>query len=163
MITIGIDPGIERTGVGIVEEEKGKLKLLYSKLIKTESKLPQSVRLLQLYTELTEIISMYKIDHASVEKLFFIKNVKTAMAVSEARGVILLTLQNKNISIFEYTPLQIKQALVGYGRGTKDQVQYLVKIILSLDEKAIQDDVADGIACAITHINSYKLISKIKK
>jgi crossover junction endodeoxyribonuclease RuvC len=161
MLVIGVDPGIERTGVGIVESTNGKLKLIHQKLIKTSSAKPQAERLSEIYDELNSIIKEYAIEFASVEKLFFAKNVKTAMTVSEARGIIILALFKNKIPIYEYTPLQVKQALIGYGRGTKDQIQELVKIILNLQEIPKPDDVADGIALAITHINTYKLLSKI--
>ncbi|HOV13379.1 MAG TPA: crossover junction endodeoxyribonuclease RuvC [Spirochaetota bacterium] len=156
MIVIGIDPGIERTGIGIVENIRGKSNLIFSELIKTNSKLSTSERLAIIFQTLNRITDLYKIDSASVEKLFFAKNTKTAMVVSEARGVLLLSLQLKNIPIYEYTPLQVKQALTGYGSGTKEQVHNLVKIILNLKDLSKQDDVSDGIALAITHIHSQK-------
>jgi crossover junction endodeoxyribonuclease RuvC len=161
MFVIGIDPGIEKTGVGIVESLNGKLKLVYHKLIKTSSSKPQAERLNEIFDQLNSILAEYKVSFASVEKLFFAKNVKTAMTVAEARGVALLAIQRNNVPIYEYTPLQVKQALIGYGRGTKDQVQQLVKIILNLSEIPKPDDVADGIALAITHINTYKTLSRI--
>lgn len=163
MITIGIDPGIERIGIGIVENNKGRLKLLDSVLIKTSNKLTTARRLAQIHGELTTLLDLYPIDDASVEQLFFAKNVKTAMVVAQARGVILLALEQRGLPIHEYTPLQVKQALIGYGRADKKQIQQLVKIILKLDELPKQDDVADGIAIAITHINTYKTLSKIRQ
>jgi crossover junction endodeoxyribonuclease RuvC len=99
----------------------------------------------------------------AVEKLFFAKNVTTAMKVSEARGVILLTLQQHGIPVYEYTPLQVKQALTGYGRADKQQVQHLIKRIMGLDEIPKPDDVADGIALAVTHINTWKMTRKQKR
>lgn len=158
MKVIGIDPGIERTGVGVVENSDGKSKLIFSELIKTDAKLKTAERLGIIFETLGRITDLYSPDYASIEKLFFAKNVKTAMVVSEARGVILLTLQLRNIPIFEYTPLQVKQALTGYGSGTKDQVHSLVKIILNLKELSKQDDVSDGIALAITHIHNSKTL-----
>ena len=161
MLVIGIDPGIEKTGIGIVESVNNNYNLVFKKLIKTESSLEHSVRLMQIYDELSGIISLFKPDSAAVEKLFFAKNIKTAMTVSEARGVILLSLQKESIPVYEYTPLQIKQALIGYGRGTKNQVLELVKLIVKSPELKVSDDVADGIACAITHINTFRTLSKI--
>lgn len=160
MQTLGIDPGLERVGVGIVESNNGKSRLIFSQLIKTDSKLQVPERLRIIYDEIGRITDLFKVDSASIEELFFAKNVKTAMVVSEARGVILLALQLKGIPIYEYTPLQVKQALTGYGSGTKEQVQSLVKIILNLDEIPKQDDVADGIALAITHIHSSKFAKR---
>ncbi|MBP7553701.1 MAG: crossover junction endodeoxyribonuclease RuvC [Spirochaetes bacterium] len=162
MFTIGIDPGLERIGVGIVEHNGSKLRLEFDKLIKTSSKLTTPERLLIISEELSQILSLYKFDFASVERLFFARNVTNALLVSEARGVILLELQKRGIPIYEYTPLQVKQALIGYGRGTKEQIQSLVKIILKLDKAQEQDDVADAIALAITHINTNKTMQKLK-
>ena len=164
MITIGIDPGIEKVGVGIIEKQNNnKLNLLFYKLIKTSSKLPHEDRLQIIYHELLNIISMYPINFASIEKLYFAKNIKTAMLVSEARGVMMLALKEKNIPIYEYTPLQIKQSLVGYGKASKAQIQEFIKIMLNLKKIPKPDDVADGIALAIIHFNFYKTFSKINR
>jgi crossover junction endodeoxyribonuclease RuvC len=162
MVTIGIDPGIERVGIGIVSSNNKKMTLEYQKLIKTSSKLSISKRLRIIHEELNGILDKYRVDHASVEKLFFAKNIKTALTVSEARGVILLTLEQRNIPVFEYTPLQLKQAIIGYGRAVKNQIQEFVVTMLGLKEKIKLDDVADGIALAIVHLNTFKTISKIK-
>jgi len=163
VLVMGIDPGIERTGVSILSSnETGKIELIFSKLIKTKSDLSHSKRLMNLYDELCNIIRSYNIDYASVEKLFFAKNVKTAMVVSEARGVILLAIEKSGIKIFEYTPLQVKQAIVGYGRSSKKQIESLIKMILKDSTIEAQDDVIDSMAIAITHINSNKLFLKIK-
>ncbi len=162
MLVMGVDPGIERTGVSILESGTVRPKLIFSKLIKTKSTLSQSKRLNILYDELSEIVSQHNIDVASVERLFFAKNVKTAMVVSEARGTILLAIEKAGIEIAEYTPLQVKQAIVGYGRSDKKQIESLVRIILKDSEIPAQDDVIDSMAIAITHINSSKLILNIK-
>ncbi|HQJ06912.1 MAG TPA: crossover junction endodeoxyribonuclease RuvC [Spirochaetota bacterium] len=162
MLTIGVDPGLERIGIGIVEHNGPTLRLKFDKLIKTSSKLTTPERLLVISEEMSQILSLYKFDFASVEKLFFARNVTNALLVSEARGVILLELQKRGIPIFEYTPLQVKQALIGYGKGTKEQMQSLVKIILNLDKAQEQDDVADAIALAITHINTNKTMQKLR-
>ena len=162
MVTIGIDPGIERIGIGIVDRENQKYKLLFHKLIKTSSSKPQEERLEIIYHELSEILSHYDIKCASIEKLFFSKNVKTAMKVSEARGVILLALRHKQIPINEYTPLQLKQAIIGYGRASKSQIQDFIKLMLGIKDFTFSDDVMDGIALAIIHLNTYKTLSRIK-
>ena len=162
MTVIGIDPGIEKTGIGIVQLNDNKLSLIHKELIYTSSKEKFEIRLEKIYNKLFGILSSYELDYASVEKLFFSKNVKTAITVAEVRGIIILALQQKKIPIYEYTPLQIKQGLIGYGRGTKRQIQELIKIILKSDEIEKQDDIADGIALAILHLNSYKTLSKIK-
>ena len=162
MTVIGIDPGIEKTGIGIVQLNDNKLSLIHKELIYTSSKEKFEIRLEKIYNKLFGILSSYELDYASVEKLFFSKNVKTAITVAEVRGIIILALQQFKIPIYEYTPLQIKQGLIGYGRGTKRQVQELIKIILNSDEIEKRDDVADGIALAIVHINTHKTLSKIK-
>jgi crossover junction endodeoxyribonuclease RuvC len=162
MLVIGIDPGIEKIGIGIVSYTNRKLNLEFQRLISTSSKLTTAKRLEIIYKELNKILDEFKIDFASVEKLFFAKNIKTALTVSEARGVIILALQQRNIPVYEYTPLQVKQAIIGYGRALKNQIKEFVCIILGLKEKIKIDDVADGIALAIVHINTYKTISKIK-
>ena len=162
MTVIGIDPGIEKTGVGIVQLNNNELNLIHKELIYTSSKEKFEIRLENIYNKLSEILSNFKIDYASVEKLFFSKNVKTAINIAEVRGIIILALQQFKIPIHEYTPLQVKQGLIGYGRGTKKQIQELIRIILKSDKIEKRDDVADGIALAIVHLNSYKTLSKIK-
>jgi crossover junction endodeoxyribonuclease RuvC len=162
MIAIGIDPGIEKTGIGIVESSSNKLALLHHELILTSNKNNDSFRLNEIFEKVCGIIKNYKIDFAAIEKLFFAKNVKTAFRVSEVRGVILLALEKCNLPVYEFTPLQVKQGLTGYGRGTKNQIQELVKIILKLDAAPKQDDVADGIACAIVGLNTHKTVCRIK-
>jgi len=162
LITIGIDPGLERTGIAILKEEKGRVELIKSELIQTSSTLKEVERLEFLFNEVNKVINEFKIDFAAVEKIYFSKNVKTAMSIAQARGVILLALQLKKIPIFEYTPLEVKKALIGYGRGSKNQIQELVKMILKLEKKPEPDDIADAIAIAITHININKFMSKIK-
>lgn len=161
MITIGIDPGIERIGVGFVESCNGKIKLLDHELIKTPSKLTTAQRLALLYEKLTLSLGKYKADNAAVEELFFARNTTTAITVAHARGVILLALQNAGLPIFEYTPLQVKQSLLGYGRADKKQIQYMIKMMLG-ESAPKQDDVADAVAIAITHINMSRLNEKLK-
>ena len=163
MIVIGVDPGIEKTGVGIVEKLNNSYNLVFTTLIRTDSKLEQSERLVIIYDKMMEIMSSHKVNHASVERLFFAKNVKTALNVSEARGVILLSLKKNNLPIYEYTPLQVKQALIGYGRAEKSQIQFIIQRMLNMTSIIKPDDVADAVAIALTHINSYAMISKIKK
>lgn len=163
MVVIGIDPGIERTGIGIVKKEKNKLLLLYQKLITTPSTLSHEMRLKLIYDNISNILDNYEITNAAIEKIFFAKNVKTAISVSEVRGVLILACTLRSIPIFEYTPLQVKQSLSGYGRADKDQIKKLIKILLKLDKGIVSDDVADSIAIAITHINSEKLKEKLKK
>ncbi|HBD96406.1 MAG: crossover junction endodeoxyribonuclease RuvC [Spirochaetes bacterium GWF1_31_7] len=162
MITIGIDPGIERVGIGVVQYRDSRLKLLDSKLIKTSSKDSVGKRLQIIYDELIEMLGSYTIAYASVEEIFFAKNVKTVINVAQARGVILLALEKSLIPVYEYTPLQVKQALSGYGRADKGMMQRMLRMIIGDEVAILQDDVADGIALAITHINTNRIYEKIK-
>lgn len=154
MRIIGIDPGTGILGFGIIEYAKGqggKVQLVDAGVIRTPVKEDDAVRLLTIYEELTDIIASTKPDAMSVEKLFFSRNVTTAMTVSQARGVVLLTAQQVGLPIFEYTPMQIKQAVTGYGKADKKQMQEMVRVILQLQEIPKPDDAADALAAAITH------------
>jgi crossover junction endodeoxyribonuclease RuvC len=148
---LGIDPGTGILGFGIIESARGKVQLVDAGVIRTPVKEDDAVRLLTIYEELTDIIAATNPTIMSVEKLFFAQNVTTAMTVSQARGVVLLCGQQVGLQIFEYTPLQIKQAVTGYGRAEKKQVQEMVRVILQLDEVPKPDDCADALAAAITH------------
>lgn len=151
MRILGIDPGTGILGFGVIDVEKGKAKLVDAGVIRTLVKEDDAVRLHTIYDELTSIIKDTKPAHMSVEKLFFAQNVTTAMTVSQARGVVLLTGMQAGLEIFEYTPLQIKQAITGYGRAEKKQIQEMVRVILQLKEVPKPDDCADALAAAITH------------
>ena len=151
MRIIGIDPGTGILGFGIIDLEKGKLKLVDAGVIRTPVKENDAVRLLTIYDELSTIIAEVRPDHMAVEKLFFTTNVTTAMTVAQARGVVLLTAMQAKLYIAEYTPLQIKQALTGYGKAEKKQIQEMVRVILQLKEIPKPDDAADALAAAITH------------
>lgn len=153
MRILGIDPGVAIVGWGIVDNEKGKLSLVGQDCILTSVGEEHAKRLDKIRRELGKIIDKYKPDVLAVEELFFCKNVKTALKVGEARGVILATGMEYKLKIREFTPLQIKQALTGYGRAEKKQVQEMVKVILGLDKIIKQDDVADAVAVAITCAN----------
>lgn len=151
MRIIGIDPGTGILGFGVIDVVKGKAVLVDGGVIRTPVKEDDAVRLLTIYQELTDIIAQTKPDEMAVEKLFFAKNVTTAMTVAQARGVVLLTAMQANLKIAEYTPMQIKQALTGYGKAEKKQIQEMVRVVLNLKEVPKPDDAADAIACAITH------------
>lgn len=151
MRIIGIDPGTGILGFGVIEYKNGKSQLVDGGVIRTPVKEDDAVRLQIIYDELTDIIADTNPNHMAVEKLFFAQNVTTAITVAQARGVVLLTGMQANLKIAEYTPLQIKQALTGYGRAEKKQIQEMVKILLGLKEVPKPDDCADAIACAITH------------
>lgn len=151
MRIIGIDPGTGILGFGIIDLEKGKLRLVDAGVIRTPVKEEDAVRLMTIYDELTAIITESKPDEMAVEKLFFAQNVTTAMTVAQARGVVLLTAMQSKLKIAEYTPLQIKQAVTGYGKAEKKQIQEMVRVILQLKEVPKPDDAADALAVAITH------------
>jgi crossover junction endodeoxyribonuclease RuvC len=152
MRIIGIDPGTGILGFGIIEvDEKANLIMIDAGVIRTPVKEKDSIRLNTIYSELTNIIEETKPEAMAVEKLFFAKNVTTAMTVAQARGVVLLCGQQAGLDIFEYTPLQIKQSLTGYGRAEKKQIQEMVRVILALKEVPKPDDCADALAAAITH------------
>lgn len=161
MIILGIDPGYAITGYSIIEYSGNKFKLVTSGSIQTKAGTSFPQRLLKLYNDLIEIIEHYNPDAISVEELFFNQNTKTAIQVAEARGVILVACCNKNIPTFEYTPLQIKQAVVGYGRADKVQVQKMVKAILCVDCLPKLDDTTDSMAAAICHAHSAKFAEKL--
>lgn len=156
MIVLGIDPGFARLGYGVIDYSNNRYKVIEYGTISTEAGEPLEERLKKINLDLNEIISKYKIDAASIEELFFNTNTKTAIHVAEARGVILYTLSVAGIKIHEYTPLQVKQALVGYGRADKHQVMDMVKRTLKLETMPKLDDTTDALALAICYIYSYK-------
>ncbi len=160
MIVIGIDPGLALMGFGVVESDGYRFKMLDYGVIDTPAHTPDSDRLLMLWQGLNQLFEKYKPDAVSIEELFFNKNVKTAISVGQARGVAILAVKSNNIPLFEYTPLQAKQAVVGYGRAEKKQIQMMVKTILNLKEIPKPDDAADALAIAITHINNSALINR---
>jgi crossover junction endodeoxyribonuclease RuvC len=154
---LGIDPGTAIVGWAVLEEKGSLVKAIAYGHISTSPENSTSHRLAEVACDLSEIIKKYKPQEAAVEDLFFFKNLKTVMKVSQARGAILLTLEQFCVSIFEYTPLQVKQALTGYGRAEKKQIQLMVKNILKLKEIPKPDDTADAIAIALCHLNSRKV------
>ena len=162
MKILGLDPGIAITGFAVIEEAiNGVVPIIYG-CIRTKSTTIHSKRLKIIYEDINTIIDKYKPDVAAIEKLFFNRNVTNALKVGEARGVVSLALANNAIEIFEYTPLQVKQSLVGYGRADKKQIQYMVKSEFKLSEAPKPDDVADACAIALTHIRSRRLNALMK-
>lgn len=151
MRIIGIDPGTGILGFGVVDTKNGKSTLVTAGVIKTPAHTPLDERLEEIFDGLTEIIAETKPDVMSVEKLFFARNVTTAMSVASARGVAILTGRKAKLPIAEYTPMQIKQTLTGYGKADKKQVQEMVRLQLGLKEIPKPDDAADALAAAITH------------
>lgn len=158
-LVLGVDPGTAITGYGLVWAEGDSLKLVDYGAITTSSDKPLPQRLQEIYRQLTALIQERQPSSAAVEKLFFSRNVRTAFSVGQARGVALLAMANAGLPVHEYTPLEVKQAVVGYGRATKEQVQEMVKVLLGLDSMPQPDDAADAIAVAICHIHSIKVRS----
>lgn len=157
MRILGIDPGTGILGFGVIEADRDKAQLVDAGVIRTPVKQDDAIRLATIYEELTDIIVDTKPDIMSVEKLFFAQNVTTAMSVAQARGVVLLCGQQAGLELHEYTPLQIKQAITGYGRADKKQMQEMVRVILQLKEQPKPDDCADALAAAICHSMSARL------
>ncbi len=157
MIVLGIDPGTAITGYGLVREEDGQAVALAYGAITTPSDLSLPDRLKLLQRGLAAVIDQHQPDQSAVEQLFFNKNVRTALAVGHARGVVLLTLAQANIPVYEYTPLEVKLAVTGNGRADKVQVQQMVTLLLSLSKIPKPDDVADALAIALCHLHSARL------
>lgn len=151
MKILGIDPGTATTGFGLIEKEGQKLVKLDYGVISTLKTMPMPERLEMLYKDLTELVKSHKPESVAVEKLFFTNNITTAMSVSQARGVVLLVAQQQKVKIAEYTPLQVKMSVTGYGQAQKKQVQEMVKRILKLSVIPKPDDAADALAIAICH------------
>lgn len=154
MIVLGIDPGTAITGYGLIKDLGSKIEVINYSCIKTSPRISLASRLCKINEELERLINDYQPEVVAVEELFFNKNVRTALAVGQARGVVLLTAAKAGLEIKEYTPLQVKQALVGYGRAEKHQIQYMVKMLLNLEQVPEPDDVADALAIAICHAYS---------
>ena len=154
MIILGIDPGIAIVGYGVIEYNSGKFRTMAMGAIRTPAGQEVEARIETVYNDMLEIIDTYKPDEMAIEELFFNTNQKTAIAVAEARGVILLAARKRGVAISEYTPLQVKQAVVGYGRAEKKQVIDMVKRILNMKSAPKPDDAADALAIAICHARS---------
>lgn len=161
MRVLGIDPGIATMGFGFVDKVGHKLVPVQFGCIQTEAGLPQEVRLKQIYEASCRLLDQYKPDTVGVEKLFFNKNVTNAFSVGQARGVLLLAAAQRGLPIGEYTPMQVKQAVVGYGGAEKKQVQEMVRMFLKLAAAPKPDDVADALAVAICHAHAYVLTDKL--
>ncbi len=163
MRILGIDPGAAITGYGLIEQDKQDqyFSIQYG-VITTAAGLPVEQRLLKIYNEITEIILLHRPETAAVEKLFFQRNVSSAMAVGQARGVILLALAQAGIPFQEYTPNEVKQSVTGYGSADKSQIQEMVKMLLGLDQIPKPDDAADALAIALCHatMNKWKELAK---
>jgi crossover junction endodeoxyribonuclease RuvC len=160
MLVVGIDPGTATTGYGLVQENNdGSLAVVDFGVILTPANLPMPERLLELHQRLIEILLLHRPASGAVEKLFFQRNVRTALSVGQGRGVILLALAQCHVPVLEYTPLEVKQAVAGYGGADKGQVQQMVKALLGLSDIPRPDDAADALAIAICHLHSARMQS----
>jgi len=158
MRVLGIDPGTATTGFGLVcENESGDLKAEAYGTINTPVDLNMPARLKSLYEQIEQILILHRPEQGAVEKLYFQRNVTTALSVGQARGVILLAFANHDIPVAEYTPLEVKQATTGYGAADKKQVQSMIQSLLQLEVPPRPDDAADALAVAICHLNSHRL------
>jgi crossover junction endodeoxyribonuclease RuvC len=162
MRILGVDPGYAISGYAVVDYEGNKFKVIKYGVIRTPSKMIMQDRLNKIFEKYSLLIEKYKPDHMAIEELFFNKNVKTAIAVGQARGVhIVAAVQNK-VPVYEYTPLQVKQGVVGYGRAEKNQVQEMVKMLLNLKTIPKPDDAADALAITICHAHSNRFSEEYK-
>jgi crossover junction endodeoxyribonuclease RuvC len=161
MLTPGIDPGTAITGYGLVEGRGDRLTLVECGIITTPAGEPLPRRLYTLHAGLARLLEQHHPESAAVEQLFFARNARTALAVGQARGVVLLTLTQANLPVFEYTPLQVKQAVTGYGRAEKQQVQQMVRVLLGLSAIPQPDDAADALGIAICHLQTITLREKL--
>ena len=158
MLVLGIDPGTATTGYGLVRETAdGSFAVVDFGVILTPAGMPMEKRLLLLYERLIELIILHRPESGAVEKLFFSRNVTTAIAVGQARGVVMLALAQHGLSVAEYTPMEVKQAITGYGGADKMQIQIMVQAILGLAELPRPDDAADALAIAMCHLQNYHL------
>lgn len=158
-LALGIDPGTATTGYGLVRLERdGSLLAVNYGIITTPKNTPPAERLVLLYDQMQELLHENKPDTAAVEKLFFQRNITTAIAVGQARGVMMLSLAQAGLNVFEYTPNEIKQAVAGYGSAGKRQMQEMVRVLLELDSIPKPDDAADALAVAITHLHSSQIL-----
>ena len=154
MRILGIDPGVAIVGFGLIESDHGRQQMLRYGAITTQAGLPLATRLLQIQQDMEQLLEVFQPDEISIEELFFSKNITTGIAVAHARGVILCAAEKKQIPIYEYTPMQIKQAVVGYGLAEKKQVMDMTRRLLKLREVPKPDDAADALAIALCHARS---------
>lgn len=161
---MGLDPGTAITGYGLVSYSAGRFHINEYGAIRTDPKMDLANRLGIIYRQLTNIMGTFCPDHFAIEQLFFNKNTKTALAVGHARGVAMLAAVQSGVPVFEYTPLQVKQAVAGHGRAAKDQVQFMVKSLLCMgEEKLSPDDIADALAVAVCHAFRWSGLEALKR
>jgi crossover junction endodeoxyribonuclease RuvC len=161
MVVLGVDPGVATTGYGVVRQDDDCIRPVAYGVIQTPPSHSLPHRLQQLYQELLQLVNSYHPTEASVEELFFARNASTALNVGHARGVILLALEDAHLPTYEYTPLQVKQAITGYGRAGKEQVQEMVRLLLGLPEIPRPDDAADALAAAICHAHTAQVARRL--
>lgn len=154
MRILGIDPGLATMGYGVIDAERGKYRLIQFGTITTPAGQPMPNRLRAIFQGVNQLMEVFQPEEVAFEELFFSKNITTGMAVSAARGAALVAVAQKTEEIFEYTPMQIKQAVTGYGGADKHQVQMMVRLLLNMKEIVRPDDAADALAVALTHANS---------
>ena len=154
MIILGIDPGLATLGYGVIEADNNRRRLIQFGTLTTPAGQPMPQRLRAIFQGMNQLMDIYQPDDVAFEELFFSKNITTGMAVSMARGVALVAVVERTPNLYEYTPMQIKQAVTGYGGADKHQVQMMVKMLLNMKEIAKPDDAADALAVALTHANS---------
>ena len=163
MLVLGLDPGTAATGYGVVKSQGSRLILLDYGVIQTPATWAMPERLKKIFTEIQNLIQQYDPDAMAIEEIFYHRNAKTVIAVAQSRGVALLAAAVAGIDIAEYTPLQVKQSVVGYGQAEKQQVQFMVQRLLQLSELPQPDDAADALAIAICHLHSYRMNEREKK
>ena len=162
MIILGIDPGLATLGYGVIEAENEKRRLIQFGTLTTPAGQPMPQRLRAIFQGMNQLMDIYQPDDVAFEELFFSKNITTGMAVSAARGVALVAVVQRTDNLYEYTPMQIKQAVTGYGGADKHQVQQMVKMLLNMKDIARPDDAADALAVALTHANSMNMKKMFK-
>lgn len=162
MIIIGIDPGYAITGFGVLEYEGNHFKLIESGSIQTKAGIPLPTRIAKIYDDMNALIEKYKPDAIAIEELFFNRNTTTAIGVAQGRGAVLIAAAKTSTPIYEYTPLQVKQGVTGYGRADKKQVQMMVKTVLGLEKVPKLDDTTDAIAIGICHAHSHRFAKPIQ-
>jgi crossover junction endodeoxyribonuclease RuvC len=163
MLVLGVDPGLATTGYGLVRKVGSGIQAVAYGVVTTSAKCPLGERLQRIYQELSALIQLHRPDEGAVEELFFSRNVRTAMSVGQARGVALLALADAGLTVTEYTPLTIKQAVSGFGGADKVQVQTMVKMLLRLEDIPRPDDAADALAVAICHLHSTRLDQMLRR
>lgn len=162
MLVIGIDPGTASTGYGVVRTAGDELELVDFGVIITTPDLSSPARLLKLHNELRALLDLHRPESGAVEKLFFQRNVSTAISVGQARGIVLLALAQAGVAVEEYSPREVKQAIVGYGDARKSQIQDMVRMLLKMDEIPRPDDAADALAVAICHVHAYQTLKRME-